>query len=78
MNVSPETKPRRQPNPPAQHPAAGQWQDWLFERTTLFFAVFVLATLLFILMALGYAAIPAFDKFGLSFFTTNVWNPVKS
>ena len=78
MTAPPETKTRRQPNPPAQQQAAGQWQDWLFERTTLFFAVFVLATLLFILLALGYAAIPAFDKFGFAFFTTNVWNPVKS
>ncbi len=40
--------------------------------------MFVLATLLFILLALGYSAIPAFDKFGFAFFTTNVWNPVKS
>lgn len=72
-----ELKPLRQPNPPAQHKAAGQWQDWAFERMTLFFAVFVLATLLFILAALGYSAVPAFEKFGLSFFTTNVWNPVK-
>ena len=57
-------RPEREPNPPAQRQAAGQWQDWLFERTTLFFAVFVLATLLFILLALGYSAIPAFEKFG--------------
>ena len=41
-------------------------------------AVFVLATLLGILLALGYSAYPAIDKFGLGFFTTNVWNPVKS
>ena len=34
--------------------------------------------LLGILLALGYAAIPAFEKFGLAFFLTNVWNPVKS
>ena len=78
MTVPRENKPEREPNPPTQHQAAGRWQDWLFERTTLFFAVFVLAMLLFILLALGYAAIPAFDKFGLGFFTTNVWNPVKS
>ncbi len=76
--VSRETRPAREPNPPTQHQVAGQWQDWLFERTTLFFAVFVLAILLFILLALGYAAIPAFEKFGFGFFTTNIWNPVKS
>jgi phosphate transport system permease protein len=54
------------------------WQDWLFERTTMFFAALVLAMLLGILLALGYSAIPAFEKFGLSFFVTDVWNPVTS
>ncbi|MEP7208039.1 MAG: phosphate ABC transporter permease subunit PstC [Casimicrobiaceae bacterium] len=57
--------------------AAGQWQDWLFERVTQAFALLVLAILLGILLALGYSAIPALDKFGLGFFVTNVWNPVK-
>ena len=78
MNAPRELRAQREPNPPSRQHAAGQWQDWLFEHTTLFFALFVLGTLLFILLALGYAAIPAFDKFGLGFFTTNVWNPVKS
>ncbi len=68
---------KRDPRPPASRQVAGQWQDWLFERTTMFFAVFVLATLLGILLALGYSAIPALDKFGFGFFTTNVWDPVK-
>lgn len=44
----------------------------------MFFAVFVLALLLGILLALGYAALPALDKFGFNFFVTNVWNPVTS
>jgi phosphate transport system permease protein len=78
MNAQRESRPLREPNPPPQPKAAGAWQDWVFERTTLFFAVFVLAMLLFILLALGYAAIPALEKFGFGFFTTNVWNPVKS
>ena len=78
MNAQRASKSRREPNPPSQQKGAGAWQDWLFEHTTLFFAVFVLAMLLFILLALGDSAIPAFYKFGLSFFTTNVWNPVKS
>ena len=78
MNAQRESRPLREPNPPPQPKAAGAWQDWVFERTTLFFAVFVLAMLLFILLALGYSAIPALEKFGFGFFTTNVWNPVKS
>ncbi len=38
----------------------------------------MLALLLGILLALGYAAIPAFSKFGFAFFVTDVWNPVTS
>ena len=57
-------------------PAAARWQDAVFEQTTRFFAVLVLALLLGIIVALAYAAIPAMHVFGLSFFVTNVWNPV--
>ena len=73
-----ETRIGREPNRPFQPHAAGQWQDWLFERTTMFFALFVLLTLAAIILALGYTALPAFEKFGLGFFVTNVWNPVTS
>ncbi len=71
-------KADRQPNPPAARHAAGRWQDRLFEHTTRFFALLVLSLLLAILGALAWAALPAFDKFGFGFFTTNVWNPVTS
>lgn len=78
MTLSQPASTERDPHPPAEHRGAARWQDWLFERTTMFFAAFVLALLLGILLALGYSAIPALDKFGLSFFVTNVWNPVTS
>jgi phosphate transport system permease protein len=68
---------RREPDPPKRRQAAPKWQDWLFERTTMAFAVFVLLTLVGIIGALAWAAIPAFEKFGVGFFLTNVWNPVK-
>jgi phosphate transport system permease protein len=68
----------RQPGPPSQPRAAGRWQDWLFEHTTLFFALFVLLMLLGIIAALTYSAFPALQKFGFGFFVTNVWNPVTS
>jgi len=71
-----ESKTDREPRPPRPRHAAGQWQDWLFERTTMFFALFVLLTLVAIILALGYTAIPAFEKFGFGFFVSNVWNPV--
>ncbi len=64
--------------PPAERRGAPAWQDRLFESVTRFFALLVLTLLAGILLALGYAAIPALDKFGLAFFVTNVWNPVTS
>jgi phosphate transport system permease protein len=66
----------REPKPPAERRGAPRWQDVLFERTTLFFALFVLLTLVGILVALTISAVPAFQKFGFAFFYTNVWNPV--
>ncbi|HXX82977.1 MAG TPA: phosphate ABC transporter permease subunit PstC [Casimicrobiaceae bacterium] len=66
----------RGPPPPVAIGTAARWQDALFEGTTRLFAILVLVLLLGILMALSYAAIPAMQTFGLSFFVTNVWNPV--
>lgn len=78
MDLSVESRAQREPSPPARQHAAAHWQDWAFERLTMLFAVLVLAMLLAIIAALTYAALPALDKFGLGFFVTNVWNPVKS
>jgi phosphate transport system permease protein len=77
--MSPEAAVRnvREPIPPAQRRDASSWGDWVFEHTTLFFALFVLALLAGILVALGVASAPALQKFGVGFFFTNVWNPVK-
>ena len=75
----PDDAPRaaRDPTPPARRQGAPRWQDWLFEQVTLFFALLVLGLLAGILIALGIAAAPALEKFGIGFFFTNVWNPVK-
>jgi len=78
VDISQDSRVARAPTPPSEHRAAARWQDWLFENLTRFFALLVLALLLGILAALGYAAIPAIDKFGFGFFATNVWNPVTS
>ena len=67
---------KRAPRPPAPRKGAARWQDALFERTTMFFALLVLFMLVGILGALAWASVPAFQKFGFGFFTTNVWNPV--
>ncbi len=51
-------------------------QDFVFERTTQFFAFFVLASLLGILISLAVAAWPAFKEFGPSFIWTVQWDVV--
>src|SRR5215467_1860073 len=66
----------RSPPPPVAMAAAGRWQDAVFEAATRFFAIFVLVTLVGIIVALAYSAIPAMQAFGFGFFVTNVWNPV--
>ena len=78
MSGTSQSRTEREPSPPRQPHAAGQWQDWLFERTTMFFALFVLLTLAAIILALGYTAQPAFEKFGFGFLVSDVWNPVTS
>src|SRR5580765_475538 len=77
MTAPMDSLARRDPTPPAGRRSAPPWQDWLFERTTMFFALIVLFTLVGIIGALSYAAIPAFEKFGLGFFFTDAWDPVK-
>ena len=69
--------PVREPAPPSLPRAAPRWGDWLFERTTLLFALLVLAMLAGILVSLGIASAPALKKFGAAFFFTNVWDPVR-
>ena len=68
---------RRPSAPPDSARARGAWRDWVFEHATLVFALLVLGLLAGILVALGIAAAPALEKFGIGFFFTNVWNPVK-
>ena len=67
------------PNPPAHAQGGGAVAGLgIRARMTMLFAVLVLAMLLAIIGALAYAALPALEKFGLGFFFTNVWNPVKA
>ena len=77
LNRRAELHSEREPTPPSARRAVPAWQDWLFERTTMAFAVLVLLTLVGIIGALTWAAVPALQKFGFGFFVTNVWNPVK-
>jgi len=53
-----------------------RWQDFLFHKITLGFALFVLLVLLGILISLVIGALPAFREFGWAFITTVEWDPV--
>jgi phosphate transport system permease protein len=66
----------RKPQPPPGPSKVAEWGDRLFEHSTLGFALLVLALLFAILVSLVVSALPAIEKFGFGFFTTNVWNPV--
>jgi len=77
MNA-PTAHPERASAPPPRRKPAARWQDTLFERTTQFFALFVLGILAAILVALAISAWPALARFGPAFFFTNEWNPVTS
>jgi len=76
LSAAASVRTDREPSPPVRPKGAAPWQDLLFERATMFFALFVLLTLLGIIGALAWAAASAFQKFGFGFFVTNVWNPV--
>ena len=51
-----------------------KWQDTVFHRVTLLFALIVLAALAGILIALAVEARPAFGQFGMAFLWSSVWN----
>jgi phosphate transport system permease protein len=53
-----------------------RFQDFLFHKVTLLFALAVLAVLVGIIISLIVGAMPAFREFGLSFITTVEWDPV--
>jgi phosphate transport system permease protein len=53
-----------------------KWQDVLFRKTTLTFALLVLAMLGAIIASLVVGAYPAFAEFGVGFLTSSEWNPV--
>ena len=51
-------------------------QDFFFHKTTMIFALSVLAVLLGIIFSLMVGAWPAFKEFGPAFITTVEWDPV--
>jgi phosphate transport system permease protein len=53
-----------------------RWQDFMFHKVTLTFALSVLLLLIAIIISLINNAWPAFHEFGFSFITTAEWDPV--
>lgn len=53
-----------------------RWQDFIFHKVTLGFALSVLLVLTGIIISLMIGAWPAFEEFGPAFFTTIEWDPV--
>jgi phosphate transport system permease protein len=51
--------------------------DLIFSRLTLFYALLIVAILVGLLIVLNIDALPAIQKFGLSFLTSTEWDPVK-
>ncbi len=54
--------------------AAFHWQDIVFHRLTLSFALLVLAALVGILISLAIEAAPTFREFGVAFLWTDIWS----
>ncbi|HWN99436.1 MAG TPA: phosphate ABC transporter permease subunit PstC [Blastocatellia bacterium] len=50
--------------------------DWLFKQTTLLFALAIAGIVVLIVVEMATNATLTFDKFGWSFITRSVWNPV--
>jgi phosphate transport system permease protein len=55
-----------------------RWQDFLFQKVTLLFALSVLLVLAGIIGSLSVAAWPAFNAFGFEFLVSTEWDPVKN
>jgi phosphate transport system permease protein len=53
-----------------------RWQDFMFHKVTLTFALSVLLLLIAIIISLINNAWPAFHEFGFAFITTAEWDPV--
>jgi len=53
-----------------------RWQDFIFHKMTLLFALSVLIVLAGIIVSLAVGACPAFKEFGLLFITRIEWDPV--
>ena len=60
----------------AARSGASRWSDDFFHRLTQGAALVVLLILGGVIGSLIKGSIPAFQKFGFGFFTTQVWNPV--
>jgi phosphate transport system permease protein len=78
--LSPEKKePRAMTRPPTPKPVAPQrWADRVFAIAARGAAILTLSLLAGIIFSLVVGAWPAIEKYGLSFLTRSVWDPVRN
>jgi len=59
------------------HPPSGfqRWTDLIFRRLCFAFAVLTIGLLLWLVLQIAFAAVPAFRTYGFSFLTGRIWNP---
>jgi len=77
MNVATGTELGRDPLVKVEGAQRLARQDSIFSGATFLCAMAVLVVFAGMLIALGMGAWPAYKTFGLNFFTTEIWNPVK-
>ena len=76
MPTAATSQPRVVSQKERNHARKQRWQDFLFHKLTLSFALTVFLVLAGILVALLYGAMPALREFGPGFITTIEWDPV--
>jgi phosphate transport system permease protein len=76
--LNPPVSPATQPRPVAKSGArSSRWADGVFRMTTAAFAMFIAGLVILILIEMGQNSTLTFAKFGFSFITAQVWDPVK-
>lgn len=73
--LNPPVSPGAQPLAPSAK--ASRWADSAFRMTTAAFALFIAGLVILILIEMGRNSTLTFAKFGLSFVTAQIWDPVR-
>src|SRR5262245_1786780 len=76
--LNPTVSPSAQPRPQGAGGAkASRWADQAFRMTTAAFAIFIAGLVILILIEMAQNSTLTFARFGFSFITAQVWDPVR-